>query len=120
MKLSLSLLALTAALGFANSSLAFTAPSLLQTLRADAATEAQVFRVDSDEDDEDDEGGWGWGGGDDDDDDEGCDDDDDEGDDDEGEGGCAMNGQRNPAPQGSTTPPKNGLFNGAAPKVITN
>lgn len=119
MKLSLSLLALTTALGAANVSHAFTAPLFSETLRADSATEAQLFRVDSDEEDDDDEGGWGWGSDDDDDEDEGCGDDDDESDDDEG--GCAMNGQGNPAPQGSTTPPKNGLFNsGSAPKIITN
>lgn len=117
MKLSLSLLALTAALGAAQASHAFTAPLLADSLRADSATEAQLYRVDSDEDDDDDEGGWGWG---DDDEDEGCGDDDDDEDEDEDEGGCGMNGQGNPAPQGSTTPPKNGLFNGAAPKVITN
>lgn len=111
MKSLLALLALTTALGAATSGLAFTAPLTGNRLDQNAAPEPHFLLIDSDEEDDQ-----GCGGDDDDDDDEG---DDDEGDDDDG--GCGMNGQRNPAPQGSTTPRKNGLFgNGTAPKVITN
>ena len=112
MKSTLSLLALTAVFGaFAAGPMAAVGTDFdLSRVAPNSSAGAGAMMLADNDSDNDQGAGQNEG------DDDGC-----SGDDDEGDDAQPCTDAQNPAPQGTKTPPKNGLFgDGAAPKVQVN